>query len=133
MELDVRLFATLKDRVGRDRIQVSVQEPATVRSLLEVAAETYPVLAPALPTTLVAVNKAFAGPDTAVQSGDEIAFFPPVSGGSGNTRSYPTYFALTTEEVDLNSIVELLTEPDVGAIVTFTGTVRGQTKREPYA
>ncbi len=130
MEFNVRLFATLKDRVGRDSIQLIVQEPATVRSLLQVAAETYPALEPALPTTLVAVNKAFAGPDTVLQSGDEIAFFPPVSGGSDNPQSYPTYFALAAEDVDFNTIVDYLTEPDVGAIVTFTGTVRGQTERE---
>ena len=130
MELEVRLFATLKDRVGRDRIQVFIQEPATVRLLLQVTAESYPDLEPALPTTLVAVNKAFAGPETILQSGDEIALFPPVSGGSDNTHSYPTYFALATEDVDLNAIVDYLTEPDVGAIVIFTGMVRGQTERE---
>jgi molybdopterin converting factor subunit 1 len=130
MELKVRLFATLKDRVGSGWIQVSVQKPATVQLLLQAAAESYPDLAPALPTTLVAVNKEFAGPDTILQSGDEVALFPPVSGGNDNTHSYPTYFALATDDVDLNAIIDYLTEPDVGAIVTFTGKVRGQTERE---
>ena len=81
MELDVRLFATLKDRVGQTQIRVSVEEPATVESLVTAAAEAYPSLAPALPSTLVAVNRAFADPGTEIRYGDEVAFFPPVTGG----------------------------------------------------
>ena len=44
--------------------------------------------------------------------------------------TYPTYFAITTETPDLNQLTAHLTQPDVGAIVTFTGSVRGQTNRE---
>lgn len=44
--------------------------------------------------------------------------------------SYPTCFALTHETIDLNFIQAQLIQPDVGAIVTFTGCVRGQTQRE---
>ena len=43
---------------------------------------------------------------------------------------YPTYFAITEEAVDLNAIHATLTQPDVGAIITFTGAVRGKTNRE---
>ncbi|HEX6384842.1 MAG TPA: molybdenum cofactor biosynthesis protein MoaE, partial [Anaerolineae bacterium] len=127
---EVRLFATLKDRAGQDRIQVAVPEPATVKTVLEKVAAAYPNLSPALPTTLVAVNRAFAFPETAVEPGDEIALFPPVSGGSEEKFPYPTYFAITTDELDVNAIHARLTRPDVGAIVTFTGAVRGQTRRE---
>jgi len=75
----------------------------------------------------VSVNKAFAEADTAVQPGDEIAIFPPVSGGE---MPHPTYFAVTTDEPDINAIHKYLISPDVGAIVTFTGSVRGQTDRQ---
>ena len=130
MEIEIRLFATLKDRAGRGQIQVTVPEPASVKMVLEKVAAAYPSLAPALPTTLVAVNQAFAFPETAVQPGDEIALFPPVSGGSEEALPHPTYFAITSDELDINTIHARLTEPDVGAIVTFTGVVRGQTGRE---
>lgn len=43
---------------------------------------------------------------------------------------WPTYFALSEDEPDLNAIHAALTQPDVGAIVTFRGSVRGETNRE---
>lgn len=127
MDLKIRLFATLKDRAGRDSIWIKAPEAITVQQLLEIVAEAYPDVAPSLPTSLVAVNKAFAPPQMAVHAGDEIAIFPPVSGGEGPP---PTYFAITREAVDINLIQAHLLRPDVGAIVSFTGSVRGQTRRE---
>ncbi|MCA9958602.1 MAG: molybdenum cofactor biosynthesis protein MoaE, partial [Anaerolineales bacterium] len=58
-----------------------------------------------------------------------IALFPPVSGGS-ETFPHPTYFAITPHTPDLNDLHARLTQPDVGAVVSFTGSVRGQTNRE---
>ncbi|MGW8318479.1 MAG: molybdenum cofactor biosynthesis protein [Candidatus Promineifilaceae bacterium] len=129
MEIEIRLFATLKDRAGRDRIQMSLQEPADVKSLLKAVSESYPNLAPALPTALVAVNKAYAGPNTRVTPGDEVAFFPPVSGGNDDGQPYPTYLAITSDRVDLAAVHAQLRQPEIGAIVTFSGSVRGETKR----
>lgn len=122
------MFATLKDRAGQRQIQVAVPAPATINTLLEAAAEQFPQLAPALPTVLVSVNKAYAGKDTPLQPGDEIALFPPVSGGEA--LPHPTYFALTHEEMDLNAIRATISGPDIGAVVTFSGSVRGETERE---
>lgn len=130
MEVEIRLFATLKDRAGRDRIHMSIQEPADVKSLLKAVSESYPNLAPALPTALVAVNKAYAGPGTRVTPGDEVAFFPPVSGGNDEAHPYPTYLAITNDQVDLAAVHAHLRQPEIGAIVTFSGSVRGETKRQ---
>jgi molybdopterin synthase catalytic subunit len=97
MRFEIRLFATLKDRAGQDRISVTVSDSASVLDLLQTTAEAYPDLAAALPTALVAVNMAYASPDTTLKPGDEIAFFPPVSGGEEKSKAYPTYFSVTTE------------------------------------
>jgi molybdopterin synthase catalytic subunit len=129
MELEVRLFATLKDRAGRDRIKIAIEEPTDVRSLLEAISTSFPNLAASLPSALVAVNKAFADLGTSIQPGDEVAIFPPVSGGDSPNIHYPVFFAITTEEMDLNEIHAQLIRPDVGAIVTFSGSVRGETQR----
>lgn len=129
MDLNIRLFATLKDRAGQDAVQVSLASPATVQDLLQALAFTYPQLAPSLPTALVAVNKDFAFPDTAVKPNDEIALFPPVSGGA-DPFPHPTYFAISADEPDMRAIYRHLSGPDIGAIVNFTGLVRGQTQRE---
>ena len=130
MKLEIKLFATLKDRAGQGTIGVSVSDSADVNDLLQMTAEAFPNLAAALPTALVAVNKAYASRDTKLEPGDEVALFPPVSGGAEALESSPTYFNVTKDEVDLDVIQEHLTQPEIGAIVTFTGYVRGQTDRE---
>ncbi|MDX1686424.1 MAG: molybdopterin converting factor subunit 1 [Candidatus Promineifilaceae bacterium] len=132
MELEVRLFATLKDRAGRDRVTVTVSEPATVATMRDALAETYPALASSIPVALVAVNQDFAPPETPLEPEDEIALFPPVSGGGGDGERfpYPTYFAITAERLDVEAVTARLAEPAVGAIVFFQGTVRGETERE---
>lgn len=128
MELEIRLFATLKDRAGQNRIRVTVDEPATMQTVLDALSIAYPQLAPGLGTTLISVNKTFADLETAVTANDEIALFPPVSGGSSDFP-HPAYFAITAGEFDITAIHQQLTQPDVGAIVSFTGSVRGQTAR----
>lgn len=128
MKVKIRLFATLKDRAGNDHIQIDLPDSSTVEQMLTAVAADHPKLAPALPTALVAVNKAFASMHTPIVAGDEVALFPPVSGGT--SFPYPTYFAITEKEPDIGAIHSHLTQPDVGAIVSFTGSVRGETQRD---
>lgn len=133
MEIEIRLFATLKDRAQSDRIRVALPtDPTTVAVLLDAVGADYPALAPALRSALVAVNRAFAGLETPVGSADEVALFPPVSGGSspGGELPYPTYFAVTDAPLDIEAIHARLTGPDIGAVVSFTGFVRGRTQRD---
>jgi molybdopterin converting factor subunit 1 len=129
IELEIKLFATLKDRAGRNRVKVTVPDRASVKSLLDVTGQTYPELAPALPTSLVAVNKAYATLDTIIKPGDEIALFPPVSGGSSSAGLHPTFFSVTSDDIDIDHLFKHLARPDIGAIVTFSGFVRGETQR----
>ena len=129
MEFEIRLFATLKDRARQDRVRITVDEPVTVQDVLDAIAAAYPALEPSLGTTLVSVNKEFADLETAVAVTDQIALFPPVSGGSANFP-YPTHFAITTDALNMQAIHQKLTQPDVGAIVSFSGSVRGQTSRD---
>ena len=131
MEIQIKLFATLKDKAGSNKITVTVEEPATVATLLAAAEKAYPTLATSLPIAVVSVNKSFAAEDTAVSPNDEVALFPPVSGGSGAEElPHPTYFAVTTEPLDIAAIHDRLSRPEIGAIVSFTGFVRGQTERD---
>jgi len=127
MKLEIKLFATLRDLAGSKSVLLHLNEPATVNSLLAAMAEQHPAVAPVLSSSLVSVNKQFAEGETAVNPQDEIAIFPPVSGG---TMPYPTHFAITTDELDINAIHAKIKQDDVGAVVSFTGAVRGQTKRD---
>ena len=77
MTIRVKYFASLRDRLGRGEDQICAEETLTVT---QVWARLWPDT-PLPPNTLVAVNKEYAEPDRRVRDGDEIAFFPPVTGG----------------------------------------------------
>ncbi len=79
--LTIRLFATLKDRAGASRITIPFEQPMSVSAMLAVVGEHTPAVAPILPSALIAVNRNFATLEQVVQLGDEVALFPPMSGG----------------------------------------------------
>ncbi len=81
MNLTIRFYATLKDRIGASEITLKVAKTTSVNSLLAHLLEKYPVIAPSIKTVLVAVNQEFAGLDQILAATDEIVLFPPVSGG----------------------------------------------------
>ena len=77
-------------------------------------------------SAVASVNREFAGAGQALRDGDEVGFFPPVSGGGGQPAR-PTIFRLTESPLDLNELLAELVGPSVGAACVFTGLVRGQT------
>jgi molybdopterin converting factor subunit 1 len=77
----IHLFATLKEIVGATRISVELDEPATVATLVDNLIARYPALKPISQNILISVNQNFAGYSQVITSEDEIALFPPVSGG----------------------------------------------------
>jgi sulfur-carrier protein len=81
----VLYFAWLKQKVGLAEEEVSPPPEVTdVAGLLDWLSERSPRHADALArrgVVRVAVNQSYAKPDHPVRSGDEIALFPPVTGG----------------------------------------------------
>lgn len=130
MKVSVLFFATLKDRAGRDRLPLELAEAITVAELKSRLAADLPALAPALPTALVSVNHEFAFAEDALHDGDEVALFPPVSGGTTSHLQFPTIFRIANDPIDLNALVASITFPTTGAACLFTGMVRGVTQRE---
>lgn len=129
MNVNVLLFATLKDIVGHDRVMVEVPgETTTVSAVLQALVERYPALHPNLPTAVAAVNKEFAERDDPVQPGDEVAVFPPVSGGSA-ADDQPEIFRLAYEPLDVDDLIAGITTPATGAVCVFSGMVRGETRQ----
>ncbi|MEM8860727.1 MAG: molybdenum cofactor biosynthesis protein MoaE [Chloroflexota bacterium] len=128
MDIEIRLYATLRDKAGQSRIKVNLDDGSTVNELFAALVEQFPQMASVIDVAVVSVNRVFAEPTTPIHENDEVAMFPPVSGGTD--RSYPVYFSLAETPPDLNEIHQRLVEPDVGAVITFTGAVRGETKRD---
>jgi len=126
VQIKVLLFATLKDRAGIDRLVVTLPDGASVADFQERLAADVPSLAVALPTALVSINHEYAFAEDTLKDGDEVALFPPVSGGGGP----PTLFRITNDALDLDELVAAITLPTTGAACVFTGMVRGETRRE---
>ena len=83
MVVKICLFASLRDVVGQSEIQLdSVPSGHTARQVFDRLALQYPGLERYGKALLVAVNQEYSGWDQVVSPGDEIAFFPPVSGGA---------------------------------------------------
>ena len=76
MKIQVRYFAALRDRLGRAEEILEVPEGSTAGEVWRQATgEPLPA------NVLVAVNQEYAGPEHLVAESDEVAFFPPVTGG----------------------------------------------------
>jgi MoaE-MoaD fusion protein len=125
VQVTILLFATLKDRAQRGHLTLALDADATVADLKTRLATEIPGLAPALPTALVSINREFAFQQDPLHEGDEVGFFPPVSGGA----EPPTIFRITNDQLDLDALVAAITLPSTGAACVFTGMVRGQTTR----
>jgi molybdopterin converting factor subunit 1 len=79
--MKIRLFATLRDRAGRSDIDVDLPNAATVADLRAAIGAAFPQLAPLAARSVVAVNHEFAFDGDSIRPTDEVALFPPVSGG----------------------------------------------------
>ncbi|HEY8555374.1 MAG TPA: molybdopterin converting factor subunit 1 [Burkholderiales bacterium] len=77
MAIQVKYFASLRERMGRAEDVVPAAHVRTVAELWAHVAGGKPLP----PNTLVAVNLEYADLDHPVKEGDEVAFFPPVTGG----------------------------------------------------
>src|ERR687883_627369 len=77
MQIQVRLFAALRERAGTAEVQLELPEGAVVGDALKrFAAVADGVI------VVAAVNQQYADADTPLHAGDELALIPPVSGGS---------------------------------------------------
>jgi MoaE-MoaD fusion protein len=76
--------------------------------------------------SLASVNHEYSGDEAEIPAGAEIAFFPPVSGGS----DFPTIFSVSEAEIDIDVLLEQITLPGSGAAAIFSGMVRGTTARD---
>ncbi|PTA67763.1 molybdenum cofactor biosynthesis protein MoaE [Deinococcus arcticus] len=119
MQLNVVFFARLKRETGIEGLALHVPEGSDVRA---VAAQIEAQLGVSLRGCMVAVNEQYALPDTALNPGDEVAFLPPVAGGSGEDDS--TCCGVTDEPLSLAAADAFLVRPLYGAQAYFVGTVR---------
>ena len=110
MKVTVRLFAGLRERAGWNARELELPDGAKVKDVwaeLELGEQPRGIH--------YALNKGYADKSAALSDGDEVALIPPVSGGD---------FRLSEEPLSLDAAVEEVAGERAGAIATFTGTTR---------
>ena len=74
--ITIRYFASLREQYGKAEDQIDEEDIHTVADVWKkLNPQNFP------DNVLIAVNQAYATLDAPVKSGDEVAFFPPVTGG----------------------------------------------------
>ncbi len=86
MRVTIRLFARLRDLAGTGEITREVPAGATVATVWRALVCEFPAMAEYETAISSAVNSDYARRDTPVADGDEIAFLPPVSGGTAGPQ-----------------------------------------------
>jgi MoaE-MoaD fusion protein len=121
MAIEVLYFGGAREAAGTAR-EALAAPPATVGDLRRVLADRHPALARILPRCRIAVDEEFAEDAAPLPEGGEVAIVPPVSGGA------PAPFAVVERPIALAEVVDAVASPAEGGLVTFTGTVRDETK-----
>jgi molybdopterin converting factor subunit 1 len=80
MKIHIRLFASLRERLGHSELDREIQGGATVGDLLAVLQSEFPALA-GCGRVAYAVNSEYSDAGRTLADGDELALIPPVSGG----------------------------------------------------
>lgn len=119
MKVTVRCFASVRELLGAESLEVEVAEGTTVQVLLETLAERAPDLL-RLPLAR-AVNRAYAPTDRVLEDGDEVAFIPPISGGMDEPLDD---FELVDGVIEPRALEETCRSDRDGAVVTFVGVTR---------
>jgi MoaE-MoaD fusion protein len=110
----VKLFAGLRERAGTGERRIELADGAAagdVWSALGLGEEPAGLL--------YAVNREYAERERPLADGDEVALIPPVSGGA---------FRLSEAPLDLTAAVAEVADQRAGAIATFVGTTRVQSR-----
>lgn len=133
MRIRVLFFGVLKDIVGHREESIEVPEDARVQTVFELYANRFPRLRDVASSIVLAVNQQFSTPTAPLSDGDEVAFLPPVSGGSGKYIQEihdpeGHFFALTREPIDGTALAKKMLRGEDGAFVNFEGVTRNNTK-----
>ena len=112
MAVRVRLFAGLREQAGWSQRDLDgIARVADVWAAVGLGTEPEGLL--------YAVNREYAERERELHDGDEVAVIPPVSGGA---------FRVTEEPLSLEAVVAEVADERAGAVATFTGTVRRQSR-----
>jgi len=132
MQVRILFFGMLKELTGRGSDLLTLPEHATLSDVFTHYEASTPRLGEFSASIAISINQEFAGPDSHLKEGDEIAFLPPVSGGMADCESdtpaqLRRYSSIVREKIDTQQVLAQLKQPADGAAVVFEGVVRDHT------
>jgi MoaE-MoaD fusion protein len=130
MRIRVLLFGVLKDIYERSSEELDLPKGATLADVLEHYRRQAPEQRTLFPILALAVNQQYAQITHALREGDEVALLPPVSGGTGGQVAPGTrfYCEIVRQRIQTEAIIQKIREGEDGAVVTFEGIVRNNTR-----
>lgn len=126
-------FGQLREIAGTAEAVRRMAAGSTTADLFAEVAAEFPRIGALAGSVVLARNAAFVRTPEALADGDEIAFLPPVSGGSDKAKgawigSIRTpeghFFGITREVIDGGALAREILRPEDGAFVNFEGVVR---------
>jgi molybdopterin synthase catalytic subunit len=118
----VLLFGPVREAVGSKELAVRLPDGARLSDLRALLAAEHAIFSAYGERLAAALNQASAAPESPLREGDEVAFLPPVSGGSGPVCD------VSERPLDVDEVVRRVAGPDAGGVVTFVGAVRDRAR-----
>ena len=129
MQVRVLFFGVLREMVGQSAEALHLSEPATLNDVLQHYQTSIPGFQTLRRSLAMSINQEYAGPQATLHAGDEVALLPPVSGGSAGSAIHSSgCVQIVHEKIDTATVVENLKCQAQGAIVTFEGVVRDNSR-----
>ncbi|MCY4581545.1 MAG: molybdenum cofactor biosynthesis protein MoaE [Chloroflexi bacterium] len=123
MNVLIRLYASYRETAGLDRVTLALGDGAVVADAVEALLAAAPALPRDFRPHLIAVNEEFGNLAYPLHDGDDVAFYPPVSGGVD--------VWVGSDEIDVGATADAVKRAFNGAVVTFEGTTRDNTAGRP--
>jgi MoaE-MoaD fusion protein len=136
VKIRVLFFGIAREITGCAQDFPEVAAGESVAGLLRRYTSRFPRLDGISASLVVAVNQEFSGLARTLAENDEVAFLPPVSGGVDPWTQVVEdpaghFFALTRQTIDARDLARKLVRGQDGAVVTFEGVTRDNTKGRP--
>ncbi len=117
----MKLFGAVREAVGEKELAVELPDGASAGDLRALLARDHPVFDRFGARLAISVNLEVVSLDTRLRHGDEVAFLPPVAGGTGRCW-------MSDRPLDVGEAVRLVSGPGMGGLVTFLGAVRDRAR-----